>query len=271
MATAALEAAIAARDTEAARDLVIGVLHDAGDFTVAFPAALEAPATSTAPEFVVAIKALVASVKAAQGTAALKGQPAVLLVIPSAPRAAALCGLLRRKGVQVAKLFARHLDLAEQASFLRLNRVDVGVGTPGRLGRLLTDDALDLGALRHVLLDVTADAKEMCFFSTVGKGQARRPDADELSAMLRAGSFPAALGAPKLKRRAVLTPVMLPDQRAIEDATPATQLMGGRGNKGRGRGGRARGSARGGFAGRGGRTAPRASAFEKRGAIGKQR
>jgi protein CMS1 len=78
------------------------------------------------------------------------------------------------KGGDVAKLFAKHFRLEEHAEYLRRTLVGAGVGTPGRLGRLLSEtgmpshaqslylrpekvpsDAISLRALTHIILDVT--------------------------------------------------------------------------------------------------------------------
>ena len=43
------------------------------------------------------------------------------------------------KGGDVAKLFAKHFKSEEHAEYLQRTLVGVGVGTPGRLGRLLCE------------------------------------------------------------------------------------------------------------------------------------
>ena len=189
------------------------------------------------------VKAIVALLGATQKLAGAPskaaGRFAVLLVTPSAPRAASLCGLLSRAGLKVAKLFARHLTVDEQAAFLSTHAVDVAVGTPNRLCRLCRDGLVDLSALRYVLVDSAPDAKQQTIFSPAGKGKGRRPDAAELAALLTTGSFVDRL----LKPRApVLCPVVLPTPAALEAATPVSVRLQGRG-RGRGRGGRRGGGA----------------------------
>jgi len=184
------------------------------------------------------VKAIVALLGAAQKSAGAPskaaGRFAVLLITPSAPRAASLCGLLSRAGLKVAKLFARHLTVDEQAAFLSTHAVDVAIGTPNRLCRLCCDGLVDLSALRYVVVDATPDAKQQTIFSPAGKGKGRRPDAAELAALLTTGSFVDRL----LKPRApVLCPVVLPTPAALEAATPVSvRHFRGRG-RGRGRGG----------------------------------
>jgi protein CMS1 len=82
------------------------------------------------------------------------------------------------KGGDVAKLFAKHFKLEDHVNYLRRTKLAVAVGTPGRIGKLLTDtgasshvltcisltppvDALGMTALSHVILDVShLDAKK---------------------------------------------------------------------------------------------------------------
>jgi protein CMS1 len=114
---------------------------------------------------------------------AQKGAPTALVITSAALRAADLARVLRdmkgTKGGDVAKLFAKHFKLEEHAEYLRRTLVSAGVGTPGRLGRLLSEtgmpshawpyhlcpdkippDAISLKALTHIILDVTfQDAK----------------------------------------------------------------------------------------------------------------
>lgn len=109
---------------------------------------------------------------------AQKGAPTALVITSAALRAADLARVLRdmkgTKGGDVAKLFAKHFKLEEHAEYLRRTLVSAGVGTPGRLGRLLSEtgmpsharpfhlcldrifpDAISLKALTHIILDVT--------------------------------------------------------------------------------------------------------------------
>jgi len=138
---------------------IAAVLPDVA-IRVAAPASLP-PVLETTAAFVAAVKATVAAARATAGAPSKteKGRFCVLLITPSAPRAASLCGLLSRGGVKVAKLFARHLTIDEQGAFLSTNDVDVGVGTPNRLARLADAGMLNLATLRYVVIDVTPDAK----------------------------------------------------------------------------------------------------------------
>jgi protein CMS1 len=86
------------------------------------------------------------------------------------------------KGGDVAKLFAKHFKISDQVSYLKRTKVGCAVGTPGRIGKLLSEtgmffsssvavvdeklttsfsDALSVSALTHIILDVSyADAKK---------------------------------------------------------------------------------------------------------------
>lgn len=99
-----------------------------------------------------------------------KGAPTMLVLSSSALRAAELVRVLRpmsgKKGGEVAKLFAKHFKLEQHAEYLRRTTVSAGVGTTGRIGKLLGEtDSLSLKALTHVLIDAShQDAKTMTIF-----------------------------------------------------------------------------------------------------------
>lgn len=81
---------------------------------------------------------------------AQKGAPTALVITSAALRAADLARVLRDmkgiKGGDVAKLFAKHFKLEEHAEYLQRTLVGVGVGTPGRLGRLLCETGKPVAA-----------------------------------------------------------------------------------------------------------------------------
>ena len=58
--------------------------------------------------------------------------------------------------------------------FLMTHRVDVAVGTPGRVRTLIEDGALDLSLCRYMILDCQRDAKEqtMCAMYCVERPRA---------------------------------------------------------------------------------------------------
>ncbi|KAF7304715.1 Protein cms1 [Mycena kentingensis (nom. inval.)] len=95
------------------------------------------------------------------------GAPTLLFIAGAALRVADVCRVLKDKklrgdkGGEVAKLFARHIKVAQQVSYLLRTRVGSAVGTPGRIGKLLEDDALQISALSHIILDSSfQDAKK---------------------------------------------------------------------------------------------------------------
>lgn len=56
-------------------------------------------------------------------------------------------------GCKIAKLFAKHFKLAEQAKFLNRTVIHIGVGTPNRITQLLDNGCLRLDALKYVVID----------------------------------------------------------------------------------------------------------------------
>ncbi|KAF2275935.1 uncharacterized protein EI97DRAFT_433868 [Westerdykella ornata] len=90
------------------------------------------------------------------------GAPHTLVVTASGIRAAdtyrALKAGLPKEGVKdvnIAKLFAKHMKLAEQVAHLKKHKIDFGVGTPERLCALLDERALSTANLKRVVIDVS--------------------------------------------------------------------------------------------------------------------
>ncbi|EOA85659.1 uncharacterized protein SETTUDRAFT_169674 [Exserohilum turcica Et28A] len=90
------------------------------------------------------------------------GAPHTIVVTVSGIRAADVCRSLKtglpKQGIQkasVAKLFAKHLKLAEQVAHLKKTKIDYGVGTPDRLVALLEEGALSTANLKRVVIDVS--------------------------------------------------------------------------------------------------------------------
>ena len=241
-----LASAIASRDIATLRESLGTVLKDVPGLRVGLPESLTAQ-SDQAKQFVAAAKEAVATCRAKAGGPRCKGAFSVLIVTPAAPRAASLCGVLSRGGVLTAKLFGRHMEIEEQTVFLANHFVDVAVGTPHRIAQLAEAAALDLSALRCILVDCTADEKEQHFFTRPPEktGLRRRPDADELAGMLNSETFAVVLQHPK--RAPMLCPVLCPTKAALEAATPVGQRFNGRGRAkgGGGRGGKGEGGARG--------------------------
>lgn len=236
--------AIVANDVALVRRLFASALHDVKSSTCGCVKGLPTGEhnLTTTKELTEAVKALVKTSK--ESHQGVKGRFSVLIVTPSAPRAASLCGVLARSHVgSVAKLFGRHLTVDEQASFLASNETEAAVATPNRLGRLASMGALDLKRLRWVLIDTTPDEKAQTFFTTATGGE-RRPDGNELVELLGCEAFRTVFEQPVMRSPALVL-VTLPSRSALEAATPVGQKMLARG-RGRGKGGKGGGKGKGG-------------------------
>ncbi|KAG6038536.1 csm1-like protein [Claviceps citrina] len=87
-----------------------------------------------------------------------KGSPHTLIVAGAGLRAADIVRAVRKfsgKDNAVAKLFAKHMKVDEQVTFLK-NRVSgIGVGTPARLIELIECGALSLDHLQRLVVDAS--------------------------------------------------------------------------------------------------------------------
>lgn len=90
------------------------------------------------------------------------GAPTLLAICPSALRCTAVLRAIRPWGprLRAAKLFAKHMKVAEQVKALR-QPVHVAAGTPARIGQLVDLGALSLRNLRVLLLDLQPTAKDL--------------------------------------------------------------------------------------------------------------
>ncbi|KAJ9622723.1 Protein cms1 [Taxawa tesnikishii (nom. ined.)] len=61
----------------------------------------------------------------------------------------------RTKEAMVAKLFAKHIKLREQADMVKKSRISIGVGTPQRITDLLEDGALGQSGLERIVIDAS--------------------------------------------------------------------------------------------------------------------
>lgn len=59
------------------------------------------------------------------------------------------------KDATVAKLFAKHMKLADQIKFLKSQRTGIAVGTPARLKELMDDGALEIDRLERIVMDAS--------------------------------------------------------------------------------------------------------------------
>ena len=100
-----------------------------------------------------------------------RGSPFVVIVCASALRATKIIKSLsthKHTRCKVAKLFAKHIKIAEQIEMLAAETYPIAIGTPNRLTKLLGLGALHLQNTRLVLVDVTEDVKSMTILSMNG-------------------------------------------------------------------------------------------------------
>ncbi|WWC60439.1 uncharacterized protein I303_103011 [Kwoniella dejecticola CBS 10117] len=84
------------------------------------------------------------------------GQPQIIILALSGLRCADVVrGVRDVKGNgEVAKLFAKHFKLADQIKYLQQKKVSIAVGTPARVGKLLTEGAIKITSDTVLLLDI---------------------------------------------------------------------------------------------------------------------
>jgi protein CMS1 len=86
------------------------------------------------------------------------GAPHTLIVAGAGLRAADIVRAVRKfsgKDNSVAKLFAKHMKVEEQVTFLKNRKSGIGVGTPARLAELIDNGALSLGSLQRIVVDAS--------------------------------------------------------------------------------------------------------------------
>ncbi|KAL2364204.1 hypothetical protein RJZ56_002874 [Blastomyces dermatitidis] len=85
-----------------------------------------------------------------------KGSPHTIVITLAGLRAADITRALRQfqnKDCTVAKLFAKHIKLAEAKEFVKKTRVGIGIGTPVRLNDLAASGELSLTHLKRIVID----------------------------------------------------------------------------------------------------------------------
>ncbi|KLJ06846.1 hypothetical protein EMPG_17663 [Blastomyces silverae] len=85
-----------------------------------------------------------------------KGSPHTIVITLAGLRAADITRALRQfqsKECAVAKLFAKHIKLAEAKEFIKQTRVGIGIGTPVRLNDLAASGELSLTHLKRIVID----------------------------------------------------------------------------------------------------------------------
>ncbi|KAM3499267.1 hypothetical protein MY10362_007465 [Beauveria mimosiformis] len=84
--------------------------------------------------------------------------PHSIIVTGAGLRAADIVRAVRKfasKEIAVAKLFAKHMKVDEQVTFLNKTRVSIAVGTPARLSELIDNGALSLEGLHRIVVDAS--------------------------------------------------------------------------------------------------------------------
>ncbi|TWU74626.1 hypothetical protein ED733_002284 [Metarhizium rileyi] len=87
-----------------------------------------------------------------------KGSPHTLIVAAAGLRAADIVRAVRKyssKENTVAKLFAKHMKVDEQITFLKNRKTGISVGTPARLMELIDHGALSLDNLQRLVVDAS--------------------------------------------------------------------------------------------------------------------
>ncbi|KAJ2556728.1 Protein cms1 [Coemansia sp. RSA 1933] len=88
------------------------------------------------------------------------GAPQVLVICSSALRVLELVKRLRPLSQRtVLKLFSRHIKIAEHKRILKSAPVDIAIGTPNRIHKLMQDGDLKPNRLRLVVIDSWVDDK----------------------------------------------------------------------------------------------------------------
>ncbi|KAJ2851547.1 hypothetical protein IWW36_001031 [Coemansia brasiliensis] len=88
------------------------------------------------------------------------GAPQVLVLCSSALRVLELVKMFRPLCKRnVMKLFSRHIKISQQQEMLKQTAVDIAVGTPNRVRKLLEEQSLKVNRLRLVVVDCWQDDK----------------------------------------------------------------------------------------------------------------
>ena len=92
------------------------------------------------------------------GASKKNGTPHTIVITGAGQRAADLARVLKKmqsKDAQVAKLFAKHIKVAEAVTFLKNNRTGMAVGTPKRIEDVMDDGALQVDRLERIVIDAS--------------------------------------------------------------------------------------------------------------------
>lgn len=69
------------------------------------------------------------------------------------------------KACPIAKLFAKHMKIEEQAAYLQETSVNLAIGTPNRLLKLATDGHLDVSNVTVIVVDMRKNPKQQNMMS----------------------------------------------------------------------------------------------------------
>ena len=129
--------------------MLVNAITDTSDWT-------EKRLTEKLPSFLRHIHARRKDALDLSDAAKQKGSPHTIVVTGAALRAADLARVLRSfqsKKARIAKLFSKHIKLAEAIETCQKTRIGIGVGTPHRLIELLDAGALSVDHLERVVVD----------------------------------------------------------------------------------------------------------------------
>ncbi|KAJ2660522.1 cms1 ribosomal small subunit [Coemansia sp. RSA 1199] len=126
------------------------------------PSQMYAPSTEPSPDSPSYIHDLVqTAMSTGKGkNKVMHGAPQALIICSSALRVVELVKMLRAVTKRpVAKLFSRHIKIDVQKKMLKEGALDVAIGTPNRVLRLLRDGDLKVNRLKLVAIDCWQDDK----------------------------------------------------------------------------------------------------------------
>lgn len=95
-------------------------------------------------------------------------KPTIFIISSSAIRCVDLLKYIPavRNRCTIAKLFAKHIKMAEQKAFLASHRAPIAIGTPARIYKLAQEEEkpIDLELVEHVIIDTHRDGKDRTVF-----------------------------------------------------------------------------------------------------------
>ena len=92
-------------------------------------------------------------------------EPLAVVICRQSLRVCEVYKALSAKGLACVKLFSKHMKVKAQAELLRKKPVQIVVGTPARLLRLVESGALRLNRVKWVVYDMSKDVKQFDLLS----------------------------------------------------------------------------------------------------------